>query len=94
MIPKVTHVRPLPGYCLELRFSDGQSRVFDMQPYLDHGVFRDLRRPEVFNSVHVSFDTVEWINGADLCPEVLYADSVPTASDLAPIGSAASEPSR
>ena len=27
--------------------------------------------------MHVCFDTVEWANGADLCPEVLYAESEP-----------------
>jgi len=91
MIPKVTHVRPLPNYRLALRFSDGQDRVFDMLPYLDHGVFCDLRQPEVFNSVRVSFDTIEWNNGADLCPEVLYASSVPLESDLAPTGSGAEQ---
>ena len=91
MIAKVTHVRPMPNYHLALVFSDGQNRVFDMQPYLDHGVFRELRRPEVFHSVRVSFDTIEWSNGADICPEVLYANSVPMEPALAPTGSAGKE---
>jgi len=29
-----------------------------------------------FSAGRVSFDTVEWPNGADLCPEVLYEESV------------------
>jgi len=87
MIARVIQVRPLPDYRLELRFDDGQHRIFDMQPYLDYGVFRELRRPEVFNSVRVSFDTVEWSNGADLCPETLRADSVPMEPDVVPASS-------
>ena len=39
------------------------------------GVFTALRDKSLFSSVRVSFDTVEWSNGADLCPEVLYAES-------------------
>jgi hypothetical protein len=29
----------------------------------------------MFNTVHVSFDTVEWNNEADLDPELLYKES-------------------
>lgn len=82
MIPKVTRVQALADHQIELWFSDGQHRVFNMEPYLDCGVFRELQRPEVFKSVRVSFDTIQWANGADLCPEVLYDHSVPAESDL------------
>ncbi|MBM4026175.1 MAG: hypothetical protein FJ280_12330 [Planctomycetes bacterium] len=37
----------------------------------------------MFNSAHISSDTVAWSNVADLCPEVLYRDSVPV--DDAPV---------
>jgi len=36
-----------------------------------------------FNSARVCSDTVEWSNGADICPETLYEESVPLES-LAP----------
>jgi hypothetical protein len=58
-----------------LTFHNGDRRLFDLKPYLDKGVFAALRAPALFNSVRVSFDTIEWSNGADLCPEVLYAQS-------------------
>jgi len=48
-----------------------------VSPYLAHGVFQALRDPAVFNSARISFDTVAWSNGVDLCPEVLYRDSTP-----------------
>jgi len=47
------------------------------------GGFAWLREPGRCNAVRVSFDTVEWPNGADLCPEVLYDESVPVAESLA-----------
>lgn len=70
-------VKTLPDFKLLLIFENGERRLFDVSPYLDHGVFRALRDPAVFNSAHISFDTVAWSNGADLCPEVLYRDSTP-----------------
>jgi len=70
-------VNALPGFKLLITFDNGEQRVFDVSPYLDHGIFRDLREPAIFKSVRISFDTVEWANGADLCPEVVYRESVP-----------------
>lgn len=70
-------VKTLPDFRLLLLFENGERRLFDVSPYLEQGVFRALRDPAVFQSAHISFDTVTWANGADLCPEVLYTDSVP-----------------
>jgi hypothetical protein len=36
---------------------------------------KELRGASIFNAVSVKFDTIEWPNGADLDPEVLYNDS-------------------
>jgi hypothetical protein len=75
MYPGVKEVKPVDGYKLLLMFENDEERIFDMNPFLNKGVFRDLKDVEMFNTVHVSFDTVEWGNGADLCPELLYKDS-------------------
>jgi hypothetical protein len=77
-----------PDYQVELLFDNGEKRLFDMTPYLGFGVFAELKARKLFETVRVSFDAVEWENGADLCPEVLYEKSRP--ADLAMI--AAEEP--
>ena len=71
----VKRVKPLAGYKLFLTFENDEERIFDMNPFLDKGIFMELRDTRIFNTVHVSFDTVEWENGADLCPELLYKES-------------------
>jgi hypothetical protein len=76
MTPKVIDAHPLDDYRPALRFSHGQTRVFNVKPYLDRGAFVALKSLDVLNSVHVSSNTVEWSNGVDLCPEVLYEESV------------------
>jgi hypothetical protein len=70
-------VKGLPDFKLLILFENGERRLFDISSYLDHGVFRDLRDPAMFNSARISFDSVAWANGADVCPEVLYRESVP-----------------
>jgi hypothetical protein len=73
-------VKPLPDFRLLITFENGEQKVFDVTPYLDLGAFRELKDRELFNTARISFDTVEWPNGADLCPEILYEQSVPQRS--------------
>lgn len=77
MMPTIQSVTAKPDYQVELLFDNGERRLFDMTPYLDCGVFAELKDRELFETVRVSFDAVEWDNGADLCPEVLYEKSRP-----------------
>lgn len=72
----VKNVRPLPEYKLELSFSDGSIKCFDVTPYLSKGIFAELKDLRLFNAVRVDFDTISWPNGADICPEVLAKESV------------------
>lgn len=76
MYQAIQSVKPLKDYKLELRFENGEERVFDMKEYLEYGLFKDLKEEKLFRSVHVSFDTIEWDNGADLDPEILYNESL------------------
>ncbi|MBM2816261.1 MAG: hypothetical protein HW421_3023 [Ignavibacteria bacterium] len=71
----VCKVKPLDNYMLLLEFNNSETKIFDMKEYLNHGIFQELKDINIFNSVKISFDTIEWINGADLCPEVLYEKS-------------------
>lgn len=70
-------VKPFREYRLLVDFDNGERREFDMAPYLDKGIFQELRDPAMFRAVRVSFDTIEWPNGADICPETLYRQSKP-----------------
>jgi hypothetical protein len=46
-----------------------------MKPYLNTGLFSELKEMSLFNSVRVSFDTIQWTNELDFDPEVLYDQS-------------------
>jgi hypothetical protein len=70
-------VKPLPDHCLLLTFENSERRIFDMKPYLLKGVFSELSDESIFATVKVHFDSIEWSNGADLDPEMLYNESKP-----------------
>ncbi|HPR85715.1 MAG TPA: DUF2442 domain-containing protein [Prolixibacteraceae bacterium] len=72
----VKKVVPTNNYHLILTFENGEKRQFDMNPYLDKGIFIELRDISKFKSARISFDTVEWENEADIDPEILYKYSV------------------
>ncbi len=74
-IIKVVGVRPLDDYQLELSFSNGETRLFDAQPYLDRGIFTELKDPSYFRSVRLAFGSIAWPHEQDFGPESLYAES-------------------
>lgn len=73
----VVRVLPRDDFTLELWFDTGGHRLFDARPYLDRGVFMQLRDIETFKQAHVAFDTVCWPGDLDIAPETLFDRSVP-----------------
>jgi hypothetical protein len=74
----VKAVVPHENYLLLLTFENNEKRILDMKPYLDFGpVFRELKDPDMFNTVRVFSDTIAWKNNADLDPEILYEMTTP-----------------
>ena len=76
MYPAVKSVQPIKNYNLILTFENGEKRQFDMNPYLNTGIFKELKDVSKFNTVRLSYDTIAWENEADLDPEILYRYSV------------------
>jgi len=68
----VISVTPIDNYKILLTFGNGEKWQFDMNPFLDKGIFKELKDISIFNTVKVSFDTIEWENEADIDPEILY----------------------
>lgn len=76
MYLSVIDVKPMDNYRLFLTFENNEQKIFDVSPYLEIGKFSELKNKEVFNSVKISFDSIEWSNHLDLDPEVLYQKSI------------------
>jgi hypothetical protein len=76
MHPRVKTVKPSVDYTLILTFTNDEVKVFDVKPYLDKGIFKELRDLSVFNSVKPFLGSIQWRNGQDFCPDTLYLESV------------------
>ena len=72
MHPSVTSVIANEHHTLFIEFDNKECGILDMAPYLNFGVFSKIKDPDVFKTVRVSFDTIEWANGVDLDPEFVY----------------------
>lgn len=76
MLKDVVEVCPIGGHRLYLRFEDGVAGEVDVADLIAfEGVFAPLRDDRRFAEVHVNRElgTICWPGGADLDPDVLYA---------------------
>jgi len=72
---KVVAARDNDDFTLELKFEDDSVRKFDVKPYLEYGIFKELKDKSYFKRVKVAFGTVQWPNEQDISPETLYLES-------------------
>jgi hypothetical protein len=71
----VSQAFPIPGFSLRLTFTNGEWRLFNVRPYLDKGVFRQLQNFARFSQVRVVAGTLAWPGQFGLCPDTLYKKS-------------------
>jgi len=69
---RVKFVEPKPHYRLLLHFTNGETRIFNMEPYLKYPVFLPLSDINIFNLAKVEYGTVTWPGEIDIAPETLY----------------------
>jgi len=75
MKARVSKVKPLNNYQLELTFTTNEVKIFDVKPYLTQGIFTELKEPEIFYQVRESLGSIIWPNGQDFSPDTLYEES-------------------
>ena len=80
MFCDVNTVKPLPDFRIYVEIEDGRKGIFDLNPYLDRSVFRELRNVHYFNQVGILFGAVTWPNEQDIAPETLLSEMLPVAS--------------
>ncbi len=70
---KVSQVKVLDSYRLEVVFNDGVKGIVSLSDRLFGPVFEPLKDPAFFSQAKVDeFGVITWPNGADLAPDALY----------------------
>ena len=72
MNPHVQAAEPMENYKLKVHFDNGEMKEFDVQPYLDKGIFVELKDESYFSQVSVAFGAVQWPNEQDFSNDTLY----------------------
>lgn len=74
MNPRVVEVKARGDFTVEILFANKERKIFDVKPYLDKGIFKELKNKDVFSSVKVDNGSISWIGGQDFCPDTLYIE--------------------
>ena len=77
MSSRIAKVEVRPEYKLYVRFGNGESRLFDVGPYLNKGVFKELKDESYLKKVRIVSGGVEWPHEQDLSADTLYYRGIP-----------------
>jgi len=80
MNPHVVGVEVKQEYVLKLAFENKEIRLFDASPFLDKGIFNELKDINYFKQVKVAFGAIEWPHEQDFSKDTLYLLSIPLES--------------
>jgi hypothetical protein len=81
----VISVEPLENYQLRVTLSDGRRGIFDVSPFLNEGVFRELKDIQYFNRIYVACNTVVWPHEQDIDPELIEMELQPEPANKLPL---------
>ena len=77
--PKLISVEPIEQFKLLLKYETGDTKLFDVIPYIRGSWFGELKESAYFRTVHLlpGGIGIEWSNGQDIAPHELYESSIP-----------------
>lgn len=71
MTPDLIDFEILSDYRIKVTLSNGKNGIFDVKPYLDNGIFTDLKDYRYFNRARIEYGTIVWPNEQDFSLETI-----------------------
>jgi len=68
---KIIEAIPHDKYSLTVRLDNGKSGSFDVSPFLNKGIFQELKDIRYFEQVHVRGRSIFWPNDQDFCADTI-----------------------
>ena len=68
---KVTEVEAKENYRLFVKMADGKMGLFDVSPYLEKGIFTELKDEVYFQQVRPAFGGVAWPHQQDFSADTI-----------------------
>lgn len=75
--PKIIRAKALEDYKIELLYETGELKIYDMIELLNTCEFyKNLKNKKEFEKIKIVGLSIQWQNGEDIAPELLYNDSI------------------
>jgi Protein of unknown function (DUF2442) len=71
MLQNVIEFEILPEHKIRVALSNGKRGIFDVKPYLDKGIFTELKDYNYFRNARIEYGTIAWQNGQDFSPNTI-----------------------
>ncbi len=68
---QVVKLYPKEIYLLHVGLSNGKEGGFDVSPWLDMGIFRELKDHDYFRQVRITFGGIAWPNEQDFSADTI-----------------------
>lgn len=75
--PRVKQVEPTDNYELILTFNTGEKKMFDVKALFQYPMYAPLKNIGFFKMVKADNMCVYRNDDIDICPDTLYAQSIP-----------------
>ena len=75
MNPRAKNVEYENPYKLIITFTNGEVKLFDLQPYLAYPVYEPLKDKLLCRNAEVKYGTIVWNDEIDIDPDRLYLES-------------------
>lgn len=66
---KVIKAKANDDFTLDLTFSEGSEKNFNMVPYMEYEIFQKLNDLTYFKQVDIAYGTVRWPDEQDISPD-------------------------
>jgi len=78
LCPKIIDVEALDNYKIKLKYETGETKLFNVLPYIFGNWYEELRNSSYFKTVHLISGRkgIEWEHGQDIAPHELYDMSI------------------
>lgn len=68
---KVIDIEYCEGYKFKTKLSNGTEGMFDVSPYVEKGIFSQLKNKEYIQQVKINFAGICWPNGQDFSADTI-----------------------
>jgi len=74
---QVVKLYPKGNYLLHVGLSNGMEGEFDVSPWLEMGIFRELKDYDYFRKVRITFGGIAWPNEQDFSADTIEYEMHP-----------------